>query len=259
MARAITWINSPQWHRIHHSTQPEHVNKNFSGGLPLWDMLFGTAWIPGCNEYPATGLVPGEQVGIIDSIIWPDFDICGEYVSRRQYANRNCTSPPIDRGGLWRCDQSADSELYLYRPCNRRYHRSHPVWPEYSVAMSVGIAAGMFVVLIVLFVRHIIGGCDVMLLVAMALGLSTIGFLALFYGMALSGGVLAIAYLVMRRLPRPRLAATRSVLCRVYSVERWRIFKHAPLPYGVAIACGGIWAVLEYWSVMRCHQPYVSP
>ena len=71
MGRAITWINNPQWHRIHHSTQPEHFNKNFSGGLPLWDLLFGTAWIPGREEYPPTGLVPAEQVGIIDSIIWP--------------------------------------------------------------------------------------------------------------------------------------------------------------------------------------------
>jgi sterol desaturase/sphingolipid hydroxylase (fatty acid hydroxylase superfamily) len=71
MGRAITWINTPQWHRIHHSTQPEHFNKNFSGGLPLWDLLFGTAWIPDREEYPATGLVPAEQVGIIESIIWP--------------------------------------------------------------------------------------------------------------------------------------------------------------------------------------------
>ena len=71
MGRAITWINSPQWHRIHHSMQPEHFNKNFSGGLPLWDIIFGTAYIPGPDEYPETGLVPSEHVDIIDSIIWP--------------------------------------------------------------------------------------------------------------------------------------------------------------------------------------------
>jgi sterol desaturase/sphingolipid hydroxylase (fatty acid hydroxylase superfamily) len=71
LGRAITWLNSPQWHRIHHSTQPEHFNRNFASLLPLWDILFGTAWIPHGNEYPATGLVPGEKVGIVDSIIWP--------------------------------------------------------------------------------------------------------------------------------------------------------------------------------------------
>jgi sterol desaturase/sphingolipid hydroxylase (fatty acid hydroxylase superfamily) len=71
MGRAITWVNSPQWHRIHHSVLPEHFNKNFAGALPLWDFVFGTAWVPGRDEYPATGLVPAEKVSVIDSVIWP--------------------------------------------------------------------------------------------------------------------------------------------------------------------------------------------
>jgi sterol desaturase/sphingolipid hydroxylase (fatty acid hydroxylase superfamily) len=71
MGRAITWVNSPQWHRIHHSVDPKHQNKNFSGGLPLWDILFGTAWIPDRDEYPPTGLVPSEHVGAFASIVWP--------------------------------------------------------------------------------------------------------------------------------------------------------------------------------------------
>jgi len=71
LGRAITWINSPQWHRIHHSTQPEHFNKNFASVLPLWDIVFGTAWIPQKDEYPATGLVPGEKCDVLTSIIWP--------------------------------------------------------------------------------------------------------------------------------------------------------------------------------------------
>lgn len=71
MGPAITWVNSPQWHRIHHSVQPEHFNKNFASLLPLWDFVFGTAWIPKPDEYPAPGLVPAEPVGAIDSIVWP--------------------------------------------------------------------------------------------------------------------------------------------------------------------------------------------
>lgn len=71
MGRAITWVNTPQWHRIHHSTQAEHHDKNFAALLPLWDLIFGTAWIPQHDEYPATGLEPNEQVGVIDSIVWP--------------------------------------------------------------------------------------------------------------------------------------------------------------------------------------------
>jgi sterol desaturase/sphingolipid hydroxylase (fatty acid hydroxylase superfamily) len=71
MGRWITVLNSPQWHRIHHSVQPEHFDKNFASVLPLWDLMFGTAWIPKPDEYPDTGLVPAESVGLLDSIVWP--------------------------------------------------------------------------------------------------------------------------------------------------------------------------------------------
>lgn len=71
MGRAITWLNSPQWHRIHHSVRPEHFDRNFASLLPLWDVVFGTAWVPARDEYPSVGLVPSERVGIFDSIVWP--------------------------------------------------------------------------------------------------------------------------------------------------------------------------------------------
>jgi sterol desaturase/sphingolipid hydroxylase (fatty acid hydroxylase superfamily) len=71
LGRAITWVNNPQWHRIHHSVLPEHQNKNFASLLPLWDMVFGTAWIPRADEYPATGLVPAEKCGLMTSLVWP--------------------------------------------------------------------------------------------------------------------------------------------------------------------------------------------
>lgn len=32
----------PLYHKLHHSSAPEHMNRNFSGTLPLWDHLFGT-------------------------------------------------------------------------------------------------------------------------------------------------------------------------------------------------------------------------
>jgi hypothetical protein len=71
MGRMITFVNSPQWHRIHHSAMPEHRDKNFASLLPLWDILFGTAWVPNPDEYPATGFDPPVRVSVIDSIIWP--------------------------------------------------------------------------------------------------------------------------------------------------------------------------------------------
>lgn len=35
------WID-PVYHKLHHSAASEHINKNFSGTLPVWDRLFGT-------------------------------------------------------------------------------------------------------------------------------------------------------------------------------------------------------------------------
>jgi sterol desaturase/sphingolipid hydroxylase (fatty acid hydroxylase superfamily) len=41
--------------------------------LPIMAILFlfGTAWVPRPDEYPATELVPPERVDIINSVIWP--------------------------------------------------------------------------------------------------------------------------------------------------------------------------------------------
>jgi sterol desaturase/sphingolipid hydroxylase (fatty acid hydroxylase superfamily) len=71
LGRFVTWINNPQWHRIHHSVLMEHRDKNFAAFFPLWDILFGTACVPKPDEYPATGLVPAERVDIINSVVWP--------------------------------------------------------------------------------------------------------------------------------------------------------------------------------------------
>lgn len=37
---------SPLYHRWHHTTDAEGVDKNFAGIFPIWDLLFGTAHFP---------------------------------------------------------------------------------------------------------------------------------------------------------------------------------------------------------------------
>ena len=49
---------TPQVHRIHHSTDPQHYNRNFADALPVFDILFGTYHRPARDEFPATGLGP---------------------------------------------------------------------------------------------------------------------------------------------------------------------------------------------------------
>lgn len=115
-----------------------------------------------------------------------------------------------------------------------------------QIAQSVIAATILFLLLLVLYMKRAIGGGDVKLLVALAIGLPLIGLVQLLTITALAGGILAMVHMIMRLLPAPALAPAGSSLARrVYAVERWRHLRHAPLPYGVAIACGGIWTILD--------------
>jgi sterol desaturase/sphingolipid hydroxylase (fatty acid hydroxylase superfamily) len=60
----VPWIDrilvTPQVHRIHHSVDPQHYNRNFADALPLFDILFGTYRKPSPGEFPETGLGPSD-------------------------------------------------------------------------------------------------------------------------------------------------------------------------------------------------------
>ena len=65
-------VTGPQYHRIHHSRLPEHIDKNFAELFPFWDVIFGTVWRPKPDDFPATGLADGDApTGMIDLIVWP--------------------------------------------------------------------------------------------------------------------------------------------------------------------------------------------
>lgn len=71
LGRFALVLNNPQYHRIHHSLEAQHYNKNFCKMLPLFDVIFGTVWKPGKDEFPMTGLADEKATGLIDGIIWP--------------------------------------------------------------------------------------------------------------------------------------------------------------------------------------------
>jgi prepilin peptidase CpaA len=115
-----------------------------------------------------------------------------------------------------------------------------------QLAQSLIAAAVLFLLLLIVYTRGWMGGGDVKLLVALAIGLPLTGVMELLTVTALAGGVLALVHLTMRLLPSPKLApAGSSLMRRVCAIERWRHLRRAPLPYGVAIACGGIWTILS--------------
>jgi prepilin peptidase CpaA len=120
----------------------------------------------------------------------------------------------------------------------------------WAVAASAAAALALLVVLVVLHARGLMGGGDVKLAAAICLGLSLQSAQRFVVVTAMAGGVLALMHLVARwalRDAQPAAPAPRgaSLPRRVLSAERWRIARHGSLPYGVAIACGGIWAVLH--------------
>jgi sterol desaturase/sphingolipid hydroxylase (fatty acid hydroxylase superfamily) len=50
---------TPQYHRIHHSIEPEHKDRNFATLFSVWDRMFGTL-NRNYDEYPATGVTEVE-------------------------------------------------------------------------------------------------------------------------------------------------------------------------------------------------------
>ncbi len=66
------WVlSSPQYHRIHHSLEPEHRDKNFAVWFPIYDVLFGTAHRPKLGEFPETGVVGVEVATLSDAFMLP--------------------------------------------------------------------------------------------------------------------------------------------------------------------------------------------
>jgi prepilin peptidase CpaA len=99
------------------------------------------------------------------------------------------------------------------------------LWPD--VASQIGVAFATFAVLSILFALKAMGGGDVKLLTALALWIAPAHFLKLVIMMALVGGVLTLffgGWHVIRR-------------------QRHKI----AIPYGVAIAAAGLWAIASFY------------
>jgi len=97
------------------------------------------------------------------------------------------------------------------------------VWPD--VAIQVAVAAGLFLLFALAFRFGAMGGGDVKLIAALGLWLPPQAVLAMLVIMSLAGGALTLAMLARHRLTKSE-----------HQLE---------IPYGVAIAIGGIWLIGE--------------
>ncbi|WP_372624359.1 prepilin peptidase [Falsiroseomonas sp.] len=115
---------------------------------------------------------------------------------------------------------------------------------------SAGAAAILFLLLALLCARGLLGGGDVKVAAAVALGLSPAALPGFIVVTTMAGGVLGLGYLLAARLAPPprRLTAGAPVLHRVLAAECRRIHRGGPLPYGVAIAFGGGLVLLKTYG-----------
>lgn len=113
--------------------------------------------------------------------------------------------------------------------------------------LAMGILAGtiVFICAAICWRRGFMGGGDVKLLGATALAVPPAAVLGFVTAVALAGGVLALCYLIGRRLVRkPAAQRPHTLLARALRVERWRIHRGGPLPYACAIAAGALFVLL---------------
>ena len=75
----LSWlVTSPSYHRLHHSSVPEHYNRNYAFILPIWDVVFGSYRPARPGEWPKVGLGPDQEPrGVADLVCWPIRNLIG--------------------------------------------------------------------------------------------------------------------------------------------------------------------------------------
>lgn len=66
-------LGDNRFHRIHHSLEPQHFNRNFGGACAVWDVVFRTAHFPKPNEWPETGLADQPEATSLRDYVWRPF------------------------------------------------------------------------------------------------------------------------------------------------------------------------------------------
>jgi prepilin peptidase CpaA len=97
------------------------------------------------------------------------------------------------------------------------------LWPD--IAIQIGLALALFGLFAIAFAIGGMGGGDVKMIAALGLWLSPSAVAILLVVMSVAGGVLTLLYLARHRLAK----------CK-HQLE---------IPYGVAIAIGGLWLIGE--------------
>ena len=70
-------VASPVFHRWHHTSEEEGLDKNFAGLFPFFDMLFGTFYMPPGREPSRFGVLRDEVPrGLVGQLVYPFRQTC---------------------------------------------------------------------------------------------------------------------------------------------------------------------------------------
>lgn len=107
-----------------------------------------------------------------------------------------------------------------------------PLWPD--AAIQIAVALAVFLALAVTFAIGMMGGGDVKLAAALALWFSPMSTARFLVVMSIAGGLLTIIVLIVHRW-KPAWQVDENGETR----------KRPKVPYGVAIAIGGLWILAQ--------------
>lgn len=84
---ASMFIVGPQTHRVHHSQEVRHFDKNFAAFFPLFDIIFGTYYHPARGEFPRTGVKGEKDVTSLGEAIILPFKGWKKIINEKIYKN----------------------------------------------------------------------------------------------------------------------------------------------------------------------------
>lgn len=64
-------IASPAFHRWHHTSEDEGRDTNFAGFFPLWDLMFGTFYMPQGRQPENFGVSDPVPAGLLGQLVYP--------------------------------------------------------------------------------------------------------------------------------------------------------------------------------------------
>lgn len=109
--------------------------------------------------------------------------------------------------------------------------------PWWVIALNIGFGFAALLGCFFLFNAGILGGGDAKLIPAVAMWTGAASFAPFAFAMVIVGGALALVLVILRRLMKPREGQPKF-LNRLLDRKRGA-------PYGVAIAAGALWALMQ--------------